>query len=303
LIPYSSYAISARIPRGDFPESSFWDTSNPYYYLRIDRARDHDRAIFGGEDHKTGQADDTAARFKRLEGLLKQLSPKAKIENRWSGQVIETIDGLPLIGETAENQFVATGFAGNGMTFGTLAGMMACDRALGRENPWHIVFDVNRKKIRDGAWKFLRENLDYPYYLLRDRFKSAEAPSARAVKRGEGKVIEVDGQRVACSRDGQGKLYQVSAVCTHLGCLVHWNQAEETWDCPCHGSRFRRTGEVLAGPAESPLEPLAKEKASHPQKPRRHSKTAQANGRNGKRPHRRSAAPKTSRRSGGRRSG
>ncbi len=298
LIPYSSYAISARLPKGDFPEASFWDTSNPYYYLRIDPAKNYDQAIFGGEDHKTGQAENTAARFKRLEGLLKQLSPKCKIEDGWSGQVIETIDGLPYIGETADHQFVATGFAGNGMTFGTLAGMMACDQALGRHNPWRDVFDVNRKKIRDGAWKFIRENLDYPYYLLRDRFRSSQAPSARAVKRGEGKIIDVDGQRVACSRDPQGKLHQVSAVCTHLGCIVHWNQAEETWDCPCHGSRFRRTGEVLAGPAESPLEPIAAEKPRRPQ-----AKPAAANGRNGKRPHRRSAAPGTSRRSAARRSG
>jgi glycine/D-amino acid oxidase-like deaminating enzyme/nitrite reductase/ring-hydroxylating ferredoxin subunit len=303
LIGYSSYAVSARLPSGDFPEASFWDTSNPYYYLRIDRGKGHDRAIFGGEDHKTGQEGDTRARFKRLEGLLKQLSPKCKIEDRWSGQVIETIDGLPYLGETAENQFAATGFAGNGMTFGTLAGMMACDRALCRDNPWQDVFDVNRKKI-GGAFKFVKENLDYPYYLLRDRFTSAEAASARAVKRGEGKIIEVDGKRVACSRDRQGKLYQVSAVCTHLGCLVHWNGAEETWDCPCHGSRFRRSGEVLAGPAEAPLEPVTPEPARAAAKsPRTPVKPADANGRNGKRPHRRSAGPSTSRRPGGRRSG
>ncbi len=233
LIPYSSYAISARIPRGDFPEASFWDTSNPYYYLRIDRARDHDRAIFGGEDHKTGQADDTAARFKRLEGLLKQLSPKAKIENRWSGQVIETIDGLPFIGETAENQFVATGFAGNGMTFGTLAGMMACDRALGRENPWHIVFDVNRKKIRDGAWKFLKENLDYPYYLLRDRFKSAEAP-----RHGPS-----SGARGRSSRS-TGNAWPVREM--ERESSIRCQPSALTWDAWFTGTRLRRRGTALA---------------------------------------------------------
>ena len=194
--------------------------------------------------------------------------------------MIETIDGLPYIGETAEKQFAATGFAGNGMTFGTLGGMMACDRALGRENPWQDVFAVSRKKLRGGAWTFLKENIDYPYYLLRDRFTHPEAASSRAVKRGEGKVIVVDGDRVACSRDREGKLHQVSAVCTHMGCLVHWNPAEETWDCPCHGSRFRPTGEVLAGPAESPLEPVKAKKSSS------------TNGRSEKRPRRRLAAQK-----------
>jgi len=290
LIPYSTYAISARLPRGAFPEASFWDTSNPYNYLRIDGGKTHDLAIFGGEDHKTGQVEDTPERFRRLESLLKQIVPDCKVEDRWSGQVIETIDGLPYIGETADNQFVATGFSGNGMTFGTLAGMMACDRALGRDNPWQEVLNVDRKKLR-GAWNLVAENIDYPYYLLRDRFTRADASSTRAVKRGDGKVIEIDGKRAACARDAEGKLHHVSAVCTHMGCLVHWNQAEETWDCPCHGSRFKRTGEVLAGPAESPLEPVAV------QKPRR------TNGRSEKRPRRRSVASKTDRRSNGRRSG
>jgi glycine/D-amino acid oxidase-like deaminating enzyme/nitrite reductase/ring-hydroxylating ferredoxin subunit len=301
LFPYSSYAISARLPRGEFPEASFWDTSNPYYYLQIDREKSHDRAIFGGEDHKTGQADETAERYTRLESLLKQIAPKCKVEHRWSGQVIETNDGLPYIGETAENQFVGTGFAGNGMTFGTLAATMACDRVLGRENPWQDLFDVGRKQIRGATWKYLKENLDYPYYLVRDRFAGAEAASTREIKRGDGKVIKLDGKQVACSRDAKGKLSHLSAVCTHLGCLVHWNKAEETWDCPCHGSRFRRTGEVLAGPAESPLEEVPVKQA-----PRKHAPAKQPrriSARSEKQPRPRSVARKTNRRSNRRRSG
>jgi glycine/D-amino acid oxidase-like deaminating enzyme/nitrite reductase/ring-hydroxylating ferredoxin subunit len=282
LTSYSSYAIGARIPKRAFPEASFWDTSDPYFYLRIDRDNRGDYAIFGGEDHKTGQAQDAEARFGRLEARLKRLIPEAKVDHRWSGQVVETHDGLPYIGETAKGQFAATGFSGNGMTFGTLAGMMACDAALGRENPWQQLFAADRKKVR-GLWDFVKENFDYPYYLLRDRIAGADGHSTRSVKRGEGKVLKVNGERVACSRDADGKLTCLSAICTHMGCVVHWNQAEKTWDCPCHGSRFQTTGEVLAGPAETPLE--------HVEAP---PNTA-ANGRTGKPPHRRSAAAKSGR--------
>lgn len=262
LVSYSSYAIAAAVPKGRLPEVLLWDTANPYHYLRVDRGRGSDLAIFGGADHKTGQVDDSQERYARLEKTLRRFVPEAKVREQWSGQVVETNDGLPYIGETAKRQFVATGFAGNGMTFGTLAAMMAADRVLGRQNAWQDLFDVNRKKLRGGVWRLLKENLDYPYYLLRDRLPGGKtAKSPQALRRNQGSLVTIDGKQVACSKDAQGRLHQVSAVCTHLGCLVHWNDAESTWDCPCHGSRFRPDGTVLAGPAESPLEPVA-EKAS-----------------------------------------
>ena len=178
------------------------------------------------------------------------------ITHHWSGQVIETPDGLPYMVETAEHQFAATGFSGNGLTFGTLGAMMACDRIVGRTNPWSELFDTGRTKLTDGAWDYVRENKDYPYYLVRDRFAGVDARSIRAVKRGEGKVIELNGAKAAVFRDVSGKVTKRSAICTHLGCLVDWNAAERTWDCACHGSRFKPTGEVFAGPAESPLSEL-----------------------------------------------
>ncbi len=258
LAPYSSYVVGATIPTGELPEASFWDTSDPYYYLRIDGATNGkgQYAILGGKDHKTGQKADLENRFAQLAKVLKQIIPQAKVGRHWSGQVIETNDGLPYIGETAKKQFAATGFSGNGMTFGTLAAMMACDAALGRKSHWQDVFSVSRKKLRGGTWNFLTENLDYPYYLVRDWLKGSEARSPGDVKPGEGKVLKIKGKPVACSRDDDGQITTVSAVCTHMGCLVRWNGAERTWDCPCHGSRFQATGEVMAGPAETPLEPV-----------------------------------------------
>lgn len=254
LAPWSTYAIGARIPAGRFAEASYWDTSTPYHYLRIDRGSDADFAILGGEDHKTGQAQDQVERFGRLENLLWKLIPNARVDYRWSGQVVETHDGLPYIGETADGQFVATGFSGNGMTFGTLGAMMACDAVFHRQNPWKKLFDVNRTTI-SSAWDYVKENLDYPYYLVRDRLAPATISSVDEIEPGAGAILRVDGEQLACSRDEQGQLHAVSATCTHLGCLVHWNPTEKTWDCPCHGSRFQPSGEVLAGPAETPLAP------------------------------------------------
>jgi Rieske Fe-S protein len=179
------------------------------------------------------------------------------VTHRWSGQVIETHDGLPLIGETAPRQFAATGYSGNGMTFGTLGGMMAADAALGRANPWRELFDTGRTKVRHGAWDYVKENADYPYYLIRDRFAGPEGRSLRARPRGAGKILEIDGRPVAADRDADGVVTLRSAICTHMGCQVRWNPAETTWDCPCHGSRFTPAGKVIAGPAEAPLKDVS----------------------------------------------
>jgi len=257
LALYTSYVIAGRVKPGSLPDALFWDTADPYHYVRLERSEGHDIVIFGGEDHKTGQAPETNHCFERLERTLLSMLSNVKVTHRWSGQVIETPDGLPYIGETAAHQFVGTGFSGNGLTFGTLTGMMAADRIAGRTNPWSDLFDPGRKKIRNALWNYLKENKDYPYYVIRDRFAGAEGRSLRDVPRGSGKIIESKAGKLAVYRDERGATTKVSAVCTHMGCIVDWNNAERTWDCPCHGSRFKTDGSVIAGPAESPL-PTAK---------------------------------------------
>ena len=253
---YTSYALGARVPPNTVPEALFWDTRDPYDYLRIDRHREFDYIVYGGEDHKTGQKKKTQNAYARLLARLKKIIPKANIDHRWSGQVICTPDGLPYIGENAEHQFVATGYCGNGMTFGTVAAIMARDWTTGRKNPWTDLFAVDRKKIKGAMWNYLRENKDYPYYMIKDRLARAEADSVRELKPGEGMIIGRRGKKVAAFRDPSGNIHRLSPVCTHLGCLVRWNPSESTWDCPCHGSRFKPTGEVIAGPAEEPLPPI-----------------------------------------------
>ena len=255
LAPYTTYALGGRLPSGRVPSGLYWDTTDPYHYLRVEPRDGHDYAIFGGADHKTGQETDTNRCWSTLETTLRQSLPEWELTDRWSGQVVETNDGLPYIGENAPGQFVATGFAGNGMTFGTMAAMMARDAVLGRTNPWRDIFDPRRTSVRGGAWDYLKENKDYAYYMLRDRVFAKHATSLRSVRPGEGKVLHLDGKRVAAYRDAQGVVTMCSAACTHMDCEVHFNAAETSWDCPCHGSRFRVDGSVIAGPAERPLPP------------------------------------------------
>jgi glycine/D-amino acid oxidase-like deaminating enzyme/nitrite reductase/ring-hydroxylating ferredoxin subunit len=253
LALYTSYVIAGRVARGVVPDALWWDTADPYQFVRVEPHRDHDVVIFGGEDHKTGQQENTEACYRRLADRLRAIVPGVELTHRWSGQVIETPDGLPYIGQSADHQYSATGYAGNGLTFGTLAGLMIADAILERSNPWSELFDPGRKALTRGLWDYVKENVDYPYYLIRDRFAGAEAKSLRAVKRGQGKVIERNGGKVAAYRDAAGRVTLRSATCTHMGCTVGWNTAERTWDCPCHGSRFTPTGDVISGPAEAPL--------------------------------------------------
>lgn len=253
LAPYSSYVLAARVAKGSIPDALWWDTADPYQYVRVEPHDEADVVIIGGEDHKTGQEADPESRYERLVWSLLARLPEAHVTHRWSGQLIETADGLPYIGQSGEHQFAATGFCGNGLTFGTIAAMMITDQIQGRPNPWTDLFHPGRTVLSRGLWDYVKENADYPYYLVRDFFRSAEGRSVRSVRRGEGRVIELKGRRVAAYRDEDGRLTLRSAVCTHMGCLVRWNTAEQTWDCPCHGSRFAPDGHVIAGPAETPL--------------------------------------------------
>ena len=252
LALYTSYVVRARIPRDSIPAASFWDTNDPYLYLRIDRGERFDYAILGGEDHKTGQTSDTKSRYANLEAALRKIAPDAEFDHHWSGQVIETNDGLPFIGENDPGQFIATGFSGNGMTFGTLAAMMASDWASQKKNPWTDLLAPSRKTLR-GVWDYLKENADYPYYLTKTRLTASEGGSLNEVQPGQGKVLRLNGRKMAVYRDKSGKVTKRSAICTHMGCIVRWNPAESTWDCPCHGSRFRPEGSIISGPAETPL--------------------------------------------------
>jgi glycine/D-amino acid oxidase-like deaminating enzyme/nitrite reductase/ring-hydroxylating ferredoxin subunit len=265
--PYLTYVIGARVPRGSVAKGLYWDTLDPYHYVRLqalppeegagDQAglSNDDVLIVGGEDHKTGQADDQAERYVRLEAWARDRFPMMEeVEFRWSGQVMETIDGLAFIGRNPLDQpnvFIVTGDSGMGMTHGTIAGILLTDLILGRENPWATLYDPSRKTLR-AAGVFAKENLNV-VRQYGDWLTGGEVNSLEEIRWGTGAVVRRGLSKVAVYRDEQGALHECSAVCPHLGCIVDWNDAEKTWDCPCHGSRFDQLGRALNGPANRDL--------------------------------------------------
>lgn len=267
---YRSYVLALRLKAGTTPPTGlFWDTEDPYHYIRTQATDKGPLLLVGGEDHKTGQEEDTVGRFEALLEFASHRFPVASVAYRWSAQVIEPVDGLPSIGRdlTSRHVYEATGYSGTGMTLGTLAGMLNSDLILGLENPWKEVYDPTRIKPLASVVDFVKENLDFPVHRVTDLLKSAGAESLAEVARGEGKIVEIAGEKTAVFRDEQGLLHGVSPVCTHLGCLVAFNDAEKTWDCPCHGSRFDKDGEVLNGPAALPLESRKDEAITHDRTP------------------------------------
>jgi nitrite reductase/ring-hydroxylating ferredoxin subunit len=212
---------------------------------------DRDVLIVGGEDHKTGQEDDAEERFARLIAWTRERFPTTgDAVYSWSGQIMEPIDGVAFIGRNpgdAKNVYIATGDSGNGMTHGTIAGILLTDLIHGRDNPWEALYDPSRITLR-AAPEFAKENLNVAVQYA-DLVTNGEIDSTDQLAAHTGAVIRRGLTKRAAYRDPNGKLHEFSAVCPHLGCIIQWNSAENTWDCPCHGSRFEARGKVINGPA------------------------------------------------------
>ena len=260
--PYRTYVIAAKVPAGSVPHMLLWDTPDPYHYVRLqpangDRSREY--LIVGGEDHKTGQEYDHDERFAALEAWTRERFPMVEaVPLRWSGQVMEPTDGMAFIGRNPgeRNVYIATGDSGNGMTHGTVAGMLIGDLIAGRDNDWATLYDPSRKSLR-AAMEYARENLNVAVQYA-DHVTPGEVSSVEDILRGEGAILRRGFRQIAAYRDEDGAMHEFSAVCPHLGCIVAWNATETSWDCPCHGSRFHpRDGHALNGPASGPLHPAA----------------------------------------------
>lgn len=251
--PYRSYVLGVRV-NGEVPHGLFWDTADPYHYTRRTRDALGEVLVVGGEDHKTGHEEDTEQRFASLEQYVRAHYDVREIAYRWSAQLYEPTDGLPFIGEypLRPNVYAATGYSGNGMTFGTLAGMMLADQIQGVANPYRDLYSINRLKPVAGVPSMIKAGLDEAVRFVADRFKS-DADETSEILLGEGRLMKVDGEQAAVYRDERGVLHTLSPVCTHLGCIVQWNTAEKSWDCPCHGGRYSATGEVMEGPPSKNL--------------------------------------------------
>jgi len=256
LAAYMTYVVALPVPKNSVPSALYWDMESPYHYVRLEEGEGHDLLIVGGEDHRTGQAEDEEWRHGRLEEWARQRFPVLNRPTvyRWAGQVMETLDGLAYIGRNPldkDNVYVVTGDSGMGLTHGTIAGMLLPDLIAGKEHPWAEAYDPCRVPLEAAAEfmpEFLHTQAQYGEWVT-----GGDVHSVRDIPAGGGAVVRRGLSKVAVYRDEQNKLHECSAVCPHLGCIVQWNGAEKTWDCPCHGSRFEALGKVISGPANTDL--------------------------------------------------
>jgi glycine/D-amino acid oxidase-like deaminating enzyme/nitrite reductase/ring-hydroxylating ferredoxin subunit len=255
-----TYAIALAVPRGSVARALIWDTGDPYNYIRIHSDPDiaYDYLIVGGQDHKTGQDENPDHRYDALEAWTRARYPNAgAIERKWSGQIIEPIDHLGFIGrydKGARNFYCITSDSGQGMTHATIGAMLISDQILERPNPWVDLYSPARKTL-GAAGEFLSEQgnniRQYAEWVT-----PGEITSVEDIEPGTGAIMRKGIRKLAVYRDPGGAVHEMSAACTHLGCIVNWNPSEHTWDCPCHGSRFNPVGRVINGPAVDDLRPV-----------------------------------------------
>jgi glycine/D-amino acid oxidase-like deaminating enzyme/nitrite reductase/ring-hydroxylating ferredoxin subunit len=267
--PYRTYVIAAKIKKGALPYSLWWDTGDfnstwstyPYHYVRLQKYNDEfDLLISGGEDHKTGQPEEDKVteeeRFINLFNWTKQHFPEIEeLEYKWSGQVMEPVDSLGFIGHNPtdpDNIYIVTGDSGNGITNGTLAGIILTDLIAGRKNKFSDLYDPARKTLKTTD-VFLEEQANV-IKQYGEFFKASSVKEVSEVRPGEGAIMNNGLKKVALFRDTDNKVFAFSAICPHMKCVLQWNSTEKTFDCPCHGSRFSSFGKVINGPANGDLE-------------------------------------------------
>ncbi|MGH8762938.1 MAG: FAD-dependent oxidoreductase [Nitrosospira sp.] len=258
---YRTYVLGVRVRKGSVPRILLWDNGDPYYYVRLttpDEASEYEVLVVGGADHKVGQDEHPAHRYDEIEKWVRRHYPMAgPVDFRWSGQIMEPADGVGYMGRNPmddKNVYVITGDSGNGMTHCTAGAMLVTDLVMGRKNSWLDLYDPARKAVH-GLSEFFKE-LSNVAIQYGDWVKAGDVDSPRKIPPGEGAIWRKGEKRIAIYRDDEGEIHALSAACTHLGCVVAWNAAEKSWDCPCHGSRFNVNGQVLHGPAAKPLEAI-----------------------------------------------
>jgi glycine/D-amino acid oxidase-like deaminating enzyme/nitrite reductase/ring-hydroxylating ferredoxin subunit len=255
---YRTYVVALEVPKGSVPRVPLWDVGDPYYYVRVASSATEgatDLLIVGGADHKVGQEPHPEQCWADVERWTRERFPMAAaLAYRWSGQVMEPSDALAFFGRNPGSTgqvYVITGDSGTGMTHCTAGAIAVTDAILGRPNAWSDIYDPARKATH-GLGEFVKEQAN-TLAQYKDLLTGGDVSGVDDIAPGEGAVIRRGATKLAVYRDDQSALHVCSAICTHLGCVVNWNSAEKSWDCPCHSSRFSVEGEVLHGPAATPL--------------------------------------------------
>lgn len=258
---YRTYVIAYQVPKDSYSGFLLWDMEKPYHYVRILSGEKYDTLIVGGEDHKVGQANDMQLRYQKLDAWTRRyFTVLGDVICQWSGQIMEPVDCLAFIGHNPldkNNVYIVTGDSGNGLTHGTIAGILISDLIGKRKNPWKELYEPSRVNI-NSLGHFVEENANMVGCMIKDWATSSEVNNIKDIASGEGAIVRRGISKVAVFRDEKDVLHERSAACTHLGCVVQWNSGEKSWDCPCHGSRFDCEGRILNGPAITKLAAVEK---------------------------------------------
>lgn len=256
--PYRTYVMAFEIKRGTLPDALYWDTEEPYHYVRLQPGPGQtDYVLVGGEDHKSGRADDADDRFEKLANWSRELiSALGKETHRWSGQVLDTIDYAGFVGKDpgAKNVFVAMGDSGQGLTHGVMGAMLNTGLIMDGDHPWKEIYEPGRVPLK-AANNFVVENTT-ALKSFAEYVAPGELSSLDDLKRGHGAIVREGLKKIAAYRDDKGELHLNSASCSHVGCHLHFNSFETCWDCPCHGSMFNVEGHPINAPAIGPLEKI-----------------------------------------------
>jgi glycine/D-amino acid oxidase-like deaminating enzyme/nitrite reductase/ring-hydroxylating ferredoxin subunit len=257
--PYRSYAMAVKLNNDTYPENLCYDMYDPYHYYRTQMVDNEPYFIAGGYDHKTGHEENTQKCLMELEAHVRRYFDIKKIAYQWSSQYFESADGLPYIGKLPGHTdlvYVATGFGGNGMTYSQVSALVLKSILLNQDSPYISLFDPNRLKPVAGFKNFITHNAEVAKDFLGKYFSREKLHELAELAPGEGKVVTYESEKIALHKDENGEIHAISPACTHLKCSVAWNNAEQSWDCPCHGARYSHDGEVLTGPATADLEKI-----------------------------------------------
>ncbi len=254
--PYRSYVVAAVLADETYPADLGYDLNDPYHYYRSQEVNGKKYLIAGGEDHKTGHEENTSACFAKLESHLHSFFNIKEIAYHWSSQYFEPADGLAYIGSlpgNSNNIYVATGFGGNGLTYGNIAAILIRDLIVTNESPYKNLFDPKRLKPIAGFQNFIKEGADVVKTFIAGKFAAEKIRAVGELAIGEGKIVKYAGHSIAMYKDELHNIHACNPTCPHIGCTVAWNNAEKSWDCPCHGARYAVNGELLTGPSQSDL--------------------------------------------------
>ena len=258
-VPYRSYVMAVTLKNNTYPQGLIYDMYDPYHYYRTQEMEGQRYLIGGGYDHKTAHEENTEHCFLQLEAHLRGNFEIKEVNYKWSSQYFEPADGLPYIGQLPGHTgkiYAATGYGGNGMVYSSVAAMLLKKIILNEESPYPDVYNPNRIKPVAGFVNFIKHNADVVKQFAGKWFPHENLDELATLAPGEGKVVNYDNHKIALYKDDDGVLHAVNPICTHLKCEVKWNDAERSWDCPCHGARYSFDGKVLTGPADTDLETL-----------------------------------------------